>query len=144
MTIHDNDNNLDEEAYRNELETHDIEIDIILKDNMGIIKSKSFTQNNLDYCHYFGSPFSLCLLEFEAVKNKEHFIELNFKINTDFYDKKFKKLFIQRYYDFAALPWAEDFKKIFFYVFCISLFLVIAMIAYYLQKKRNKMKASQQ
>ncbi|MDQ1353922.1 MAG: hypothetical protein QG657_4231 [Acidobacteriota bacterium] len=138
MTIHDNDDSLDDETYRNELETHDIEINIVLKENLDIIKNTSLNQKDLDYCHYFGTSFSLCLLGFESVRDKEYYVQIKFKMNTDYYDKRLKELFIQRDYDPATMPWAEDFKKIFFYVFCISLSLVMVMIVYYFHKKRNK------
>ncbi len=127
----------DYEAFRNKLEKLDILIDIFLKDSSGFITKKSITQKNLSFCHYF-EEFSLCLLAIDAVKDKEYFIQVHFKFNTDYYDRRPKALFIQRDYDFAAIPWAMDFKKILFVIFVISLIFVVAMILYYFVNKRRK------
>jgi hypothetical protein len=129
---------IDYDILFNMIKKFNIDINVNLKENSEIIKNELKNQKNLECCHYFGDSFSLCLLAFDSAKDKKYEIQIEFNIDTDYFNGKLKKLFIQKDYDFASIPWAKDLKKISFVTFCICLCLIVIIILFYCIKKSIK------
>ena len=123
------------------MENHKVSVSVELEDNSGIVKNELKTEGYLEDYNDPGASHDLFLFSFDAVKGHIYHIKIEFKkVDKGYFDKRAKKLFIQKEYDPAARIWSEDLLLVFLVVFCISLFLTAFMIYFYIRRMLKKIK----